>query len=1601
MAKKNNNIDTGTDPTKKPESSGQSVTGNNVSRNSSNFETPGNNNDTRSQSTSNKTGRLLSEETIRSLEGLADSTPVTDNTPIAGNTTPAKEQAAATAKAQAIIAADNAEAIAEKNAESDSAFYIGAAPHYFAEQEYQVYYHDVVVYVQGTDLSEWLEGTVSIKYNTNMDANTCDFTLNNAANRFVLTPENLTGVWRRAGNSVNNDYDESAKENIFRFKSDPRFNAPDPVSNGLIWPLSHWGLIFHKYDPIRVWIRNPVARDVQGELADEWLPVFTGYITSFPKRDNHLTAGSTLQIHAEDIRTIIKNMRVNSNTYIYATPGAENENPSTTQSTGTSKPNKLRFGKNENVQFDKTFFKDLLLQGGTTNDPWVDLTFSEIVEALTFSEDAQVVIDGAKNRRSRDIEDAIKNKQKALILETDDATIHSINTDIEALFQEKNLYYNQPVAGGSTDTPLTGATSTTSSASTTGETTRAQNSSTSSRSRLGRMQRGFFRGSDASKVVYPGANDREDQIDFMETWYSLCAFGSPVRNSEDFLQFDLGKLRYWTLAEVKFAGERTVTTMSWAPDAQAVHMIEPGTSTTALPIFQEVKVINSDNAVASSRGFTNRLELLNKACDLVDYRFWVTGSGDIVFEFPQYDFSPNDYGRWGEVLTFDSHVLEEDLNEEATEIPTVMVGTRSLTGNQNTNQADGTYENFTGDLKVVVWVPALAARLGINKTDVVFPRVVSNDRLLQLTYMAFQKKLGTFTQYSMTTSYRPWILPNKPVFNKYRSRYALTESVSFNLPVTAGDRAGHSPPTSNLTLNYIRSIDVLGTPRYITGGPSMPIFYGEKQSNTLVSSLNKAVGTLDTFLEQIKANSNILTSQGLKEIRDVYGSFIPTGQDVYNVINMPVLENQAAAIAPNQTEELNRAAVTVRTALDDLQKNVDNKRTKAEIDKAIIETQQALKELSAQFAKINVSYSPIVGPDGALPDAGNSGFRHDTYEEPRNRPLADVQAVALENNCDLDQYQFSSPLGKAPSDLRLGGQLLQSAGTFPRVIVTNYGQKSPVFPGLAIFSGVDFLAKPEENVYAAANGTVLSVSNTEGFGSVIVIAHDNGYITSYSPVKASVSVGADITRNEIIGTVQTSKRSTLMGISALHLQTGTGGTTSGIVGYLIGEVKTYVITETDVQWLIRAVIGESSNPSDHDIVASCMLTRFAFKNDESLARRGTQLWSSFTEMLVGTPPYGRGYSQPVSYYWRTAEPPPDGKPVVNGNRKSTSIERRRKIRSLGTPEGAPFPSSVETIIREICSGRRPLINGNGVIDFRANDAAVPRFLARNAKFGAQIEHIPGARNVFISFDESRKWKARGNPKVQSFAPTDYKLTFYPPTNSGLGSYPGIPHKVYSVNENSKISADAWKYNKILIVGSIASNDFGRSLEKQLTQRKAKVDIYPQVGGLPGNTGSTKDLTYEPTMKEFKDGLASFKPDVVFVVYNAANLTNQQLQAGMYEIKEAVVSAGSDIWWVGPPVYDQSTGLVGYRPIFDQEGATVFGDRYIVSDPYTDPTLNRSFDLVMVVGPGAEIWASGIIKSSHGRNKGDPNGKLASQVSGGGWDGAIAPEDCPPLKQSKF
>jgi hypothetical protein len=700
----------------------------------------------------------------------------------------------------------------------------GGGPTFFHEEHVQTLYHDFIVYIQGVDVTRYIKGSVSVMLGANEAINTFSCSLNNTGDLFTITPENIAGLWRRGPDEP---FSEDAKKAIFDIKNDPARNPFDigtvqqPGSGSRRWNLAVYGCVFHRMDPIRVWVHNPFSEAEK----DEWLPVFTGYLTTKGVQDGWINGESTITINAVDIRDMMRHMRLDRTSLLYETPGGRSTQSGSGTPVGAPRAlsinNTIPTFNGEGMQLgyrrsrrrvsasrvERTlaecnealqrraatlgvsgslrFFADLLSGTTDTQNSWAGLSYLRISHAITLGSTNPprfVNVRGTDNRPEA----------------------HYSPTSAVGRMRE-GLAYHYPDPDSNTYRDM-------------------------SRNNPDRPRRGEETPTDVA--------DSLRNIRVLSRWHKLCLFGSPVRNDCSVPigqrlapKLDDASLRFWSIAEVHAAGTRTVTDDIWAPDMQLVHWLSPRQGTNAGSNGIMDMGVGPDQ-VAGERNWTTRWELLLELTNMVDYRVWVTGVGDIVFEPPLYDFYPGDFGEeWAGVMTFDQHLIDSTIDDEHSEVPTVFTAIGSITGLTNVPNPENVRQFAPGAIpSSTVWSATLASRFGIKLVSETFGWITDRNKLKSIAVVRFQKHLMEADSFSANSVYRVFMTPNRPFHMIPRDRISLTNSVTHTWEV-------FGEATSNFDLHGSRYLDIYGVRRNLTGGRALPLSFaaipGSVQYNTV------------------------------------------------------------------------------------------------------------------------------------------------------------------------------------------------------------------------------------------------------------------------------------------------------------------------------------------------------------------------------------------------------------------------------------------------------------------------------------------------------------------------------------------------------------------------------------------------------------------------------------------------------------------------------------------------------------------------------------------------------------------------------------------------
>lgn len=623
-----------------------------------------------------------------------------------------------------------------------------SAPFDFEEQRNQVYYHNIRVFIYGADVTPWLTSSVTIKKADRNGINTCTFSLSNAYRCMEITEENVTlgkdgsikaNIFRMFDPySPEGKYSELAKNTIFVKKQKGQVSHEvktfGPVkesgkSGGVIlnskgatrdsskaqsdvtlrYPMVPGSLIFNKYDPIRVFIQDPLRR-----TSDAWFQEFAGYIDTKPFSQNYVNGESIINVACQDIRMLMQNMRTQNN------PAAQVGNENT-----------LGFGASRQLHVkdraDAGFFNDFV--GDTMKSHIVGgMTFDQSIKFLTIGFDK-----GASTKTKNKNQGAIGNFS---IGETIDYDV--MNKDDDA--RKKSL----------------------------------------------------------------------------EKWNNIVLFGS----TQKFLTED----------EMLNIGSNCYSGGSHSPDNQKIHFLYPAKNA---PTSNLVQFYTADTNTQAKIEWGTRLELIIQMCKNIDYQFYISGSGDMIVEFPMYDFMPDEFNvAYNKLYSFSDHIISDNINDEGGTPVTALIVTGSILRREiaqgNPTEVDAIPGHAaSAEITRTVFSNVLASRVGVHVETFSVPGVENQGRLAQIAMIEFNKRQANYNKLDVTATYRPYIGVNRPIYHRVKNRIGISETVTYAFNLRA-------EVTMTIDLSYIRRKEANGAFRFITGGERSPISYSSQYLNAYV-----------------------------------------------------------------------------------------------------------------------------------------------------------------------------------------------------------------------------------------------------------------------------------------------------------------------------------------------------------------------------------------------------------------------------------------------------------------------------------------------------------------------------------------------------------------------------------------------------------------------------------------------------------------------------------------------------------------------------------------------------------------------------------------------
>lgn len=203
-------------------------------------------------------------------------------------------------------------------------------------------------------------------------------------------------------------------------------------------------------------------------------------------------------------------------------------------------------------------------------------------------------------------------------------------------------------------------------------------------------------------------------------------------------------------------------------------------------------------------------------------------------------------------------------------------------------------------------------------------------------------------------------------------------------------------------------------------------------------------------------------------------------------------------------------------------------RENQEVYEEALQVQQAIDEfqrLEEHLEDVNLELPSETNDDGS----GGVVFELDSNKEPKDETtLIRDELSHLQKELPVLIESFEETVEAITS---YEEQLQAIPTIYPAAdgrISSHFGERSDPFTGrISFHSGLDIAAPRGTEIYAAADGTVETVTRHQGYGNKIIIDHENEYRTLYAHLHTmAVESGDEVQKGDVIGGMGTTGRST-------------------------------------------------------------------------------------------------------------------------------------------------------------------------------------------------------------------------------------------------------------------------------------------------------------------------------------------------------------------------------------------------------------------------------------------------------------------------------------------
>jgi hypothetical protein len=186
--------------------------------------------------------------------------------------------------------------------------------------------------------------------------------------------------------------------------------------------------------------------------------------------------------------------------------------------------------------------------------------------------------------------------------------------------------------------------------------------------------------------------------------------------------------------------------------------------------------------------FVSRAGILSEFLQRIDYRWWITGNGDVVIDFPRYDLKPEDYGDWANYLMIEGEIWDDQFKENFSQLPSAYM----IKGGWGGNVPPNANQEFQSVMQVVFQLPNALVRNGVQIKHISYPHVSNQEQLQMLGAVRINHDVANAIQIPMG-NLAPilTITPNTPIYLFQQDAYAMVDNVKFQWNI-GGDKINYN-----------------------------------------------------------------------------------------------------------------------------------------------------------------------------------------------------------------------------------------------------------------------------------------------------------------------------------------------------------------------------------------------------------------------------------------------------------------------------------------------------------------------------------------------------------------------------------------------------------------------------------------------------------------------------------------------------------------------------------------------------------------------------------------------------------------------------------------